>query len=50
MQLVIWLIDIVDERVDQFVGRAQREPLNEKLIDLILCNLEANISSELTCT
>ena len=50
MQLVIWLIDIVDERVDQLVSRAQREPLNEELIDLILCNLEANISSKLTCT
>ena len=50
MQLVVRLVNASDERVDEFVSSAKREPLDEKLIDLIFSNLETNVSSELACT
>ena len=50
LQLIVRLIYTADERVDQLVSRAQGEPLNEQLVYLVLCYLEALVASKLART
>ena len=45
---LVRVVDAADERVDKLVSRAQREPLDEQLVDVALRQLEPHVSRELT--